>query len=83
MTPPTLQLTRHVARRVEERHLLLTWIEAAVFAPDWTTQDPDPSLTRSFKSIAEAGGRVLRVVHRPDGADIRVVTAFFDRGARR
>jgi hypothetical protein len=41
------------------------------------------SLTRVWRRIPERGGRALRVVFRPAGADIVVVTAFFDRGARR
>ena len=44
--------------------------------------DPrDPTLTRSFKAIPNFGHRVLRVVHRPDGDDILVITAHLDRGA--
>jgi hypothetical protein len=42
----------------------------------------DPTLTRSFKAIGEAGGRILRVVHRGDGNDIAVVTVHFDRDAK-
>jgi hypothetical protein len=46
--------------------------------------DPkDVALTRSFTAIPEFGNRVVRVVHRPDGPDIVVVTAHWDRGARR
>jgi hypothetical protein len=45
-------------------------------------QDRDPSLTQSFKAIAEFGSRVLKVVHRADEEDFLVVTAYFDRGAK-
>ena len=31
----------------------------------------------------EYGARVLRVVHRPEGDDIVIITVHFDRGARR
>jgi len=58
-------------------------IETTVTYPDWTSPDPDPALTRSYKEIAAFGGRVLRVVHRTIGTDVLVVTAHFDRGARR
>ncbi|HJS84092.1 MAG TPA: DUF4258 domain-containing protein [Acetobacteraceae bacterium] len=78
-----IRLTKHVERRIQKRHLALAWIEATIAAPDWTAQDPDPTLTRSYKAIAAFGGHVLRVVHRPEGADILVVTAFFDRDAKR
>jgi len=77
-----IRVTRHTEKRMQERAIPLSWIELAVTAPDWTGPDPDPRLFRSFKAIAEAGGRVLRVVHRPDGSDILVVTAHFDRSAR-
>jgi hypothetical protein len=42
----------------------------------------DPMLTRSFKAIGEAGGRILRVVHRSEGNDIVIVTVHFDRDAK-
>jgi hypothetical protein len=67
---------------MQRRSLPLSWVAAAVNSPDRTTSDPDdPALTRSYKAISEAGNRILRVVHRPEGADILVITAHFDRGA--
>ena len=75
-------LTQHTARRIQDRKLALGWIEATLAAPDWSRPDPEPGLTRSFRRIPEFGLRVLRVVHRQDGADIIVVTAFFDRNAK-
>ena len=78
-----IRLTQHAETELPRRRLRREWIEAAVAAPDWTTPDPDPSLTRSYRVIVEFGGRVLRVVHRRDGDDVLVVTAHFDRGARR
>jgi hypothetical protein len=78
-----LRLTRHAEEAVEKRNLALDWLDRAITAPDFTDTDPyDPALTRSFKAIDEAGGRILRVVHRPEGDDILIVTAHFDRDAR-
>lgn len=77
------RLTLHVQRRIAERRLMLAWIEATLANPDWTLPDPDPMLVRAYKVIPDFGMRVLRVVYRLDGADILVVTAHFDRGARR
>lgn len=78
-----LKLTAHAARMIEARGIDLAWVEAAVAKPDRHGPDPaNAALTRSFLAIAAAGGRVLRVVHRPDGADVVVITAFLDRGAR-
>jgi hypothetical protein len=68
---------------MEERGIHMAWVEAAVAYPAKSAPDPrDPSLTRSFRKIPEAGDRVVRVVHRTFGADIVVVTAHFDRGAK-
>ena len=65
------------------RGIAVEWVAATVAQPDHRQIDPgDPTLTRSLKAIDAMGGRVLRVVHRPDGDDMLVVTAFFDRGAR-
>ena len=53
-------------------------------SPDITEVDPrHPERTRSNKTIADFDGRALRVVHRPEGDDIVVITVHFDRGARR
>jgi hypothetical protein len=77
-----LILTRHAREAIEKRLLDLEWIERTIAAPDFTHRDPDPTLTRSFKAIDEAGRRILRVVHRPADADIVVITVHFDRDAK-
>ena len=78
-----LILSAHATVTLRERGLALEWIERTVQAPDASGPDPgQPALMRSFKRIPEAGGRVLRVVHRPQNSDMLVITAFFDRGAR-
>jgi hypothetical protein len=79
-----LILSVHMADELATRRLAIEWIALTVQSPDWTMPCPkDGSLTRSFRRIDEAGGRVLRVVHRPEGNDMLIVTAFLDRGARR
>lgn len=78
-----IRLTRHAAEMIEQRGIALAWVELAASAPDRREPDPSgPPLVRSYKAIAEAGGRVLRVVHRPAGDDTLIVTAHFDRGAK-
>jgi hypothetical protein len=78
-----IRLSKHIAREMDSRGIRLEYIETALAAPDRVTGDPtDPALSRSFKTIPAFANRVLRVVHRPDGADIFVVTAHWDRGAR-
>jgi hypothetical protein len=62
------------------RGIMLSYIEAALASPDRVAPDAtDPTLKRSYKVIPEFGNRV----HRPEGDDILVVTAHWDRGARR
>ena len=79
-----IRLSKHVSDEMDRRRILLSYIAETLEAPDRVTVDRnDPSLLRSFKSIAAFGFRVLRVVHRPDGDDIFVVTAHWDRGAKR
>lgn len=79
-----IRLSHHMREQLALRpELRQEWIEAAIATPDWTLADADPTLTRSDKAIVAFGGRVLRVVHRPVGTDVLVVTAHFDRGARR
>ena len=77
------RLSKHIKDKMAERGISLAYIETTIAAPHWQEADPDPLLTRSFKAIAAFGGRILRVVHRPDGDGILVVTATWDRGARR
>jgi len=79
-----LILSRHLAPELNKRRLKLAFIEATVANPEWTMADPFRlGVTRSFRAIPEFGNRVLRVAHRPENADIFVLTAFWDRGARR
>jgi hypothetical protein len=79
-----IKLSKHTADEIGRRSILLSHIEAALVAPDRVTDDPiDPALTRSYKAIVGFANRVLRVVHRPDGADTFIVTAHWDRGAKR
>jgi hypothetical protein len=79
-----LILTRHARDNIVRDAIDLVWIETTVRQPTALMLDPhDPTLIRAWRGIPERGGRVLRVVFRPAGADIVVVTVFFDRGARR
>jgi hypothetical protein len=78
-----VKLSKHIADEMGGRGILLSYIEAALTAPDRVAQDTtDPALSRAYKVIPEFGSRVLRVVHRRAGDDIFVVTAHWDRGAR-
>jgi len=79
-----IRFTKHTQEAISARDIAVDWIGAAVSAPDWIEPDPRyPDRIRSYKAIAEHGGRVLRVVHRPEGDDILIITVHFDRRARR
>lgn len=78
-----IKLSKHTADEMGKRRILLRYIEATLGFPDRVVQDPtDPALRRSYRIIPEFGNRMLRVVHRPEGDDIFVVTAHWDRGAK-
>lgn len=78
------RFSRHVETVAEERGIAREWIERTLARPNWTKPDVgDPALTRAFAAIPERGGRILRVVYRLEDEGMFVVTAFFDRGARR
>lgn len=80
----TIRFTKHALTVMEERGIPAEWVEMTLAAPEWSEPDVEnPALTRSFRSIPQAGGRVMRVVHRPENGDILVITAFLDRGAKR
>ena len=79
-----IRFTKDAQEAISARDIVVDWIEAAVSAPDLIEPDPrHPDRIRSYKAIAEHGGRVLRVVHRPEGDDILIITVHFDRRARR
>ncbi len=75
--------SRHAEEVLRRRGIEKSWVEAVLAMPDWTAADPDPTLTRAFGAVAAFDHRILRVVFRPDGTDHFVVTAHWDRGARR
>lgn len=73
----------HVDHNPKRKPIKREWVEAAVRDPDWTEADPDdPEINRHFKRIYDAGGRYLRVPCAESDDEIRVITAFFDRGAK-
>jgi hypothetical protein len=52
--------------------------------PEWVQPEPrDPDAERRFGSVRAFGGRILRVVSVETDTNIRIITATFDRGARR
>lgn len=76
--------SRHAEDAIAERELNRAWIERTVREPEWTIADPRrPGVERRFRTIPEYGDRILRVACYEKEAEIRIVTVFFDRDARR
>jgi hypothetical protein len=79
-----IRFSKHAQEAITKRNIAAVWIENAISTLDFVEVDPrHPDRFRSYIAIPESGGHVLRVVHRPDGADIIIITAHFDRGAKR
>ena len=77
-------LTHHAETKIAERGLQLIWVEQTAREPDWTEPEPDdPQAERRFRAVAAREGRVLRAVCVETKNTIRIITAMFDRGARR
>ena len=79
-----LRFTTHAQDAILERELEQGWIERTVREPEWSGPDPRrPHVERRFRVIPEFGGRVLRVACIETADEIRVLTVFFDRNARK
>jgi hypothetical protein len=77
-------LTQHAAAMLIERTIEREWVDRTINEPDII--EPDTSRANvfcAFRAIPERQGRVLRVVYFRSDDQIRVITAFFDRAARR
>jgi len=75
--------SKHASEAIQQRSILVDWVARTIAAPDRTEPDSrHPDRTRSYKAIAEFGGRILRVVHQPAGPDILIITVHFDRSAK-
>jgi hypothetical protein len=82
--PKPILFTRHAEDVIVERELDRNWIERAVRNPEWSHRDPRRvDVERRFHTIPEFGNRVLRVACIETEQEIRVLTVFFDRDARK
>ena len=78
------RLTAHAGVAAAERGIDQAWIERVARKPEWTSPDPlDADVDRRFGAVSEHGGRVLRVACVENATEIRVLTVFFDRRAKR
>lgn len=57
-----VQWTKHAAAALQEREILLEWVERTFIEPELRLPDPnDAAVVRFYRRIPEFGGRVLRV----------------------
>lgn len=83
-TAKPLTLTNHALDALAERELPMEWVERAVRMPDWIEPDPyRAGVKRRFRGIPEYGDRVLRAACFETPTEIRILTVFFDRNAKR
>jgi len=79
-----LRFTRHASDAIAERKLHSDWIDMTARQPEWSHPDPHHNgVERRFRAIPEFGGRVLRIACIETAHEIRILTVFFDRDARR
>jgi Domain of unknown function (DUF4258) len=77
-------LTIHAAQAVSERELRMEWVESAARACEWSCPDPQGNgIEQRFRTIPEYENRILRVACLESETEIRIITAFFDRKAKR
>jgi hypothetical protein len=78
------RFTLHAETMLIERAIAREWAERVLAAPEWEVPDPaNPGQTRAFAAIAEAGGKILRIVYTEQAGEKRVITLFFDRRAKK
>ena len=83
MSDKPIVLSKHAQDMVDERDIAPEWIEHVLRSPVF--EEPDPrhrGAVRAYAPIAAFGNRMLRVVYYDTGAEVRVITLFFDRRAR-
>jgi len=75
-------LSGHTKDMLKERNIPEDWVRRTINEHEWQNIGDDNN-THYFKNIPEHGGRILHVVVNPNVSPKKVVTVFFDRGARR
>lgn len=74
------KLTKHAQKVLEEREILVEWLERTISAPELVLPDPhDSTVERRYRRIPEFGERVLRVAVNTIVEPNDVVSVFFDR----
>lgn len=77
-----IELTEHCRAMLKERNIKEEWLWRTIDNPDKTEIGEDMN-THYFKTISENAGRILHIVINHHITPKKVITVFFDRGARR
>jgi hypothetical protein len=78
-----LVFTKHALAVMSERQIDPAWVTRTALSPQWREPNPDdPDVQRCFGAVQERGGRYLRVACVETATEIRILSAFRDRGAR-
>ena len=79
-----MDFSRHARSQITERKIERQWVVKTVSEPEFVREDAnDQNVILAFRRIPEAGDRWLRVVYTARAEKVIVITAFFDRKARR
>lgn len=79
-----LTFTRHAMNVLAERGIEADWVARSLREPERTGTDArDRTLKLALAKVPEFGNRWLRVVYLESADEIRIITAFFDRGVER
>jgi len=76
------EFSEHASDMLRERKLRETWVQLALEDPE-KKEPMEDGPVHYIRSIAQFGGRYLRVVVNPGVKPQRIVTVFFDRRIRR
>lgn len=82
MSGKTVTFTQHAEAVIIQRQLRREWAERVARDPEWVEHETN-ELERRFAAVPEKEGRFLRVVCLETSAEIRIITVFLDRNARR
>jgi hypothetical protein len=77
------ELSKHAAKRMQERKIEERWVDMTLSEPDRNEQDLiDPQARHALKRIAAMQNRVLRVVYNETTSPKRIISVYFDRGMK-
>jgi hypothetical protein len=75
-------LSKHAVDMMKERNIIKVWIDLTLNEPDWVEDRTDGN-KHYFKEIIDYGSRYLHIVVNCGLNPNRIVTLFFDCGAKK